>query len=249
MIRRMDTVSSWTLLILLAFCLGPFGPKARAGAAKSAPQDAASIEVDAAKTIGKVSPYVFGQNIEYEHGTISGGEQNQNDAHGMHSGGLWAEMLRDRKFEEGDLDADGVANAWVPEERITNHYWELHGGQGKYDRYRIDHQEYYGGGAAQAIEVYGDGSQHASIYQVGLHFTKGRAYQFYVYLKGRAIAWPPGLRSKNSKVHSMRGRTFPKSQRGGKSTYWNLLPRRTLTMGAFASVSREMEFSGWTPPR
>jgi alpha-L-arabinofuranosidase len=68
---------------------------------------------------------------------------------------------------------------------ITNHYWELNGGQRKYDRYWIDHQEYYGGAAAQAIEVYGDGSQHASIYQVGLHFTKGRTYQFYVYLKCR----------------------------------------------------------------
>jgi len=68
---------------------------------------------------------------------------------------------------------------------ITKHYWELNGGQGKYDRYWIDHQEYYGGGAAQAIEVYGDGSQHASIYQVDLHFTKGRTYQFCGYLKCR----------------------------------------------------------------
>src|ERR1700733_13164666 len=61
----------------------------------------ANIEVDAGQTIGTVSKELFGQNIEYEHGTISGGEQNMNGAHGMHSGGLWAEMLRDRKFEEG----------------------------------------------------------------------------------------------------------------------------------------------------
>lgn len=182
---------SGILLIMFALCVGFTVVKAQAGAAKTATREVASIEVDAAKTTGKVSPYVFGQNIEHEHGTISGGEQNLGDAHGLHSGGLWAEMLRDRKFEEGDLDADGVANAWVPEERITNHYWELSEGRGKNDRYWIDHQEYYGGGASQAIEVYGDGSSHASIYQIGLHFTKGHNYTFYVYLKrrGSGSAW------------------------------------------------------------
>jgi len=191
MMRQIDSVRSWMLLRMLTVCLCAYPARAQAERAKAAPKDAVSIDVDAAKTIGKVSPDVFGQNIEYEHGTISGGEQNQDDAHGLHTGGLWAEMLRDRKFEESDLDADGVANAWVPEELITNHYWELNGGQGKYDRYWIDHQEYYGGGAAQAMEVYGDGSQHASIYQVHLHFAKGQTYKFYVYLKrrGKVSAW------------------------------------------------------------
>jgi alpha-N-arabinofuranosidase len=176
---------------MFALCLGFTGVKAQAGAAKTAPREVASIEVDVAKSTGKVSPYVFGQNIEHEHGTISGGEQNLGDAHGLHSGGLWAEMLRDRKFEEGDLDGDGVASAWVPEERITNHYWELSAGRGKNDHYWIDHLEYYGGGASQAIAVYGDGSNHASIYQIGLHFTKGHNYTFYVYLKrrGSGSAW------------------------------------------------------------
>ena len=177
------------LLIIFPLCLGFTAVKARAGAAKAAPPVVASIAVDAAKSTGKVSPYLFGQNIEHEHGTISGGEQNLGNAHGLHSGGLWAEMLRDRKFEEGDLDGNGVASAWVPEERITNHYWELIEGRGKNDRYWLDHQEYYGGGASQAIEVYG--SSHASIYQIGLHFTKGRNYTFYVYLKrrGSGSAW------------------------------------------------------------
>ena len=145
----------------------------------------AIINVDGATEIGRVPKYLFGQNLEHEHGTISGGEQNDQHAHGLHSGGLWAEMLRDRKFEEGDLDLDGVANAWVPEERITNRYYELHNGQGTHDRYRVDHDEYYGGGASQAVELYGDGSGHASIYQIKLHFAKGKRYMFYVYLKAR----------------------------------------------------------------
>ena len=156
-------------------------------AAASAAADhssSASIDVDASRPIGAVSKYIFGQNLEHEHGAVSGGEQNLNHEHGLHTGGLWAEMLRDRKFEEGDLDADGVANGWVPEERITNRYEEIVDGQGIHDRYRIDRAEYYGGGASQAIEVYGDGN-HASIFQIGLHFTKGRRYVFYVYLKHR----------------------------------------------------------------
>ncbi|MGA7413465.1 MAG: hypothetical protein WBW33_23530 [Bryobacteraceae bacterium] len=148
-----------------------------------ASDNTASIAVDAARPIGTVSDNLFGQNLEYEHGTFSGGEQNINHEHGLHAGGLWAEMLRDRKFEEGDLDRDGVANGWVPEERVANRYEELVDGRGINDRYRIDTTEYYGGGASQAIEVFGDGSNHASIYQVSLHFSKGRRYNFYVYLK------------------------------------------------------------------
>ncbi len=176
---------SGALLIISAICLYLPQAGARAACAGSAADEVATVDVDAARVTGKVSPYLLGQNIEHEHGTISGGEQNLGNAHGLHSGGLWAEMLRDRKFEEGDLDGDGVASAWVPEERITNHYWELVEGRGKNHRYWIDHQEFYGGGASQAIEVDGDGSGHASIYQIGLHFTKGQRYTFYVYLKRR----------------------------------------------------------------
>src|SRR5579871_4802001 len=84
------------------------------------------IRVDATKVTGQVHPYLFGQNLEYEYGTFSGGEQNMDNSHGMHTGGIWAEMLRDRKFEEGDLDKDGVANAWDPEEHLPQHYSEHH---------------------------------------------------------------------------------------------------------------------------
>jgi hypothetical protein len=58
----------------------------------------------------------FGQFIEHEHNTIQGG--------------LWAELLRDRKFEEGDADGDGVSNGWVPQERILDQYWQLSNGRG-----------------------------------------------------------------------------------------------------------------------
>ena len=143
----------------------------------------ARIEVDATKITGTIAPEIFGQNIEYEHGTVSGGEQNMHHEHGLHSGGLWAEMLRDRKFEQGDLDRDGVADAWVPLERVANNYRALVNGQLPDRHYRIDHEIYYGGGAAQAIQLAGDAAQDAAVDQTRLHFQKGESYRFYVYLK------------------------------------------------------------------
>ncbi len=141
---------------------------------------APEILVDATKVTGRVHPYLFGQNLEYEYGTFSGGEQNMHNAHGAHTGGIWAEMLRDRKFEEGDLNKDGVASAWEPEERLFQHWWDLKGGVAGKHRYYIDDQVFYGGGASQAIEVRDD---QTSIAQVGLTFQKGHTYRFYVFLK------------------------------------------------------------------
>jgi hypothetical protein len=120
----------------------------------------AVIEVHGDRTTGEASPLLFGHFIEHEHNTIQGG--------------LWAELLHDRKFEEGDLDRDGVSNGWMPEERITNHYWEVVSGRTRHARYFLDHQECYGGGTAQAIELPDAGGNQASIYQINIPLVKGR---------------------------------------------------------------------------
>jgi len=140
-----------------------------ANRAAQGPALAGAIEVDASQVAGKVPHYLFGQFIEHEHNTIDDG--------------LLAELLRDRKFEEGDLDGNGVASEWAPEERVQDRYWELRNGRGVNDRYYLDHGTYYGGGASQGIELAGPGSNHASVYQVGLRLAKGRSYAFYVYLR------------------------------------------------------------------
>jgi alpha-L-arabinofuranosidase len=132
---------------------------------------AAQIEVDAKDITGSISPYFFGQFIDHEHNTILGG--------------LWAELLRDRKFEEGDADGDGVSNGWVPQERILDQYWQLSNGRGQNVRYFLDHTQYYGGGESQGIALHGPGSQKKSIYQIGLRLARGRRYHFYVYLMGK----------------------------------------------------------------
>jgi len=128
-----------------------------------------TIEVHAGQITGKVPRYLFGQFMEHEHNTIDNG--------------LLAELLQDRKFDEGGLDGNGVAYDWAPEERIEDRYWQLKDGRGLNDQYYIDHKIYYGGGASQAIRLYGSGLSHASVYQIGLQFARGRRYSFYVYLR------------------------------------------------------------------
>lgn len=116
--------------------------------------------MDAGQITGEVPRYLFGQFMEHEHNTIDNG--------------LLAQLLQDRKFDEGDLDGDGVAYEWTPEERVQDGYWQLRVGRGLNDQYYIDYRIYYGGAASQAIRLYGSGSSHASIYQIGLQFAKGR---------------------------------------------------------------------------
>lgn len=154
------------LFLILIFSKGSGFHAATASAAYRA-----TIEVNTAQVTSQAPRYLFGQFMEHEHNTIDNG--------------LLAQLLQDRKFDEPDLDGDGIAYNWVPEERVQDRYWQLRDGQGLTDRYYIDHKTYYGGGAAQAIQLYGSGSNHASIYQIGLQFASGRTYSFYVYLKKR----------------------------------------------------------------
>src|ERR1017187_1730396 len=161
-------LQSVSLLLAVAACAVG---QTQAAHAKEAPQLKATIEVDTSQVTGKVPRYVFGQFMEHEHNTIDNG--------------LLAELLQDRKFDEGDQDGNGVSSGWVPEERVANRYWELQNGQGVNDRYSLDRNIYYGGGSSQKIEIFGSGSNHASVYQIGMKFAKGRKYTFYVYLRKR----------------------------------------------------------------
>ncbi|MGI9071570.1 MAG: alpha-L-arabinofuranosidase C-terminal domain-containing protein [Bryobacteraceae bacterium] len=164
------------------------------------PETSAGIEVDPDTVTGRISPYFFGQFIEHEHNTIQGG--------------LWAELLRDRKFEQGDDDGDGVSNGWAPEERIQDRYWELQHGRGINVRYFIDRQNYYGGGASQAVDLHGPGPRHASVYQIGLQVAKGHRYVFYVFLKRR------GSGKAFVELDKLRGPVYGHRQFGDISDQW-----------------------------
>lgn len=163
--RKMVLPSLWLSLAVAACAALP----SHAAQATQAPQLKATIEVDTSQMTGKVPRYLFGQFMEHEHNTIDNG--------------LLAELLQDRKFEEGDQDGNGVSKGWVPEERVQNRYWELRNGQGVNVRYSIDHTSFYGGGASQQIQISGSGSNHASVYQIGLQLAQKRSYTFYVYMR------------------------------------------------------------------
>src|SRR5208282_1816409 len=138
-VRTRRSISVILSFLCVSMTVGYFGTPADHAAQGPAP--AGVIEVDASRVAGKVPHYLFGQFIEHEHSTIDNG--------------LLAELLRDRKFDEGNLDGNGVSSEWVPEERVQDRYWELRNGRGVNDRYYIDHRIYYGGGASQAIELTG----------------------------------------------------------------------------------------------
>src|SRR5215475_8755429 len=87
--RPMPTIQSRCLAVLLASV---------ARVASAAPADApeTTVTVDLAKKRAAISPYVYGQFIEHLGRCIYGG--------------LWAEMLEDRKFF---YPVDGEAPAWA----------------------------------------------------------------------------------------------------------------------------------------
>ena len=72
------------ILPAIALCLAWRSQSPRAA---QAPQLQGSIEVDSGEVTGQVPHYLFGQFIEHEHNTIDDG--------------LLAQLLHDRKFEEG----------------------------------------------------------------------------------------------------------------------------------------------------
>jgi alpha-L-arabinofuranosidase len=130
------------------------------------PASQAHIEIDCGNTTGKVNQLIFGQFIEHEHKTIQGG--------------IWSEVLRNRKFGQGDADRDGIGDEWVAQEVVADHYWELEHGKARTHRYFLDEKDYFGGGA-QAIEVWNANGEPA-IWQIGFELSSGR-YQFSAYLK------------------------------------------------------------------
>src|ERR1700730_7651182 len=65
----------------------------------------ASIEIDAAKTQGAISPELYGQFIEIMFGGVDG---------------LWAELIRNRSLEE-PANAIGLSRFWEREPDDRNH--------------------------------------------------------------------------------------------------------------------------------
>src|SRR5215475_3213479 len=173
--RPMPTIQSRCLAVLLASV---------ARVASAAPADApeTTVTVDLAKKRAAISPYVYGQFIEHLGRCIYGG--------------LWAEMLEDRKFY---YPVDGQAPAWemqfpapiswegdgYPYELLVRSPWMIVG-----DRKAVtmdDKERPFTGEHTPAIAASAHGS---GIVQDRLGLVKGRRYAARVVLAGPNEAGP-----------------------------------------------------------
>jgi alpha-N-arabinofuranosidase len=143
----------------------------------------ARVQVDAAAVGAPISPYVYGQFIEHLGRCIYGG--------------LWAEMLEDRKFF---YPVTGEAPAWemfrpserswdgagVPYELLVRSPWMVLGGKGAVTMVR---EGAYAGEHSPRVTLPG-GAQAAGLRQERLGLQEGREYVGRIVLAGDASAGP-----------------------------------------------------------
>jgi alpha-N-arabinofuranosidase len=142
-----------------------------------------SVQVDATQTREPISPYVYGQFIEHLGRCIYGG--------------LWAEMLEDRKFF---YPVTGAAPAWTlfqpgdsswqgeghPYELLTRSPWMIIGDT---NAVSMVTEEPYVGEHTPQVQLAGDGTR-GGIMQERLGLIEGRQYVGRVILAGTSTAAP-----------------------------------------------------------
>ncbi len=175
------------LALVLCACAAPGSPAAPPAAAPSTPTTAAGsaapITVDAGQVSDPISPYVYGQFIEHLGRCIYGG--------------LWAEMLEDRKFF---YPVDGEGPAWTlfqpgdsswqgeghPYELMTRSPWLI---IGEHDQVSMDAARAFAGEHAPRIQLPGDGTR-GGLVQDRLGLVAGKRYVGRVVLAGEPAAGP-----------------------------------------------------------
>ncbi len=141
------------------------------------------VQLDLAKAQEPISPYVYGQFIEHLGRCIYGG--------------IWAEMLEDRKFyypvtDKYDPWGVGTDKQWNAGEFpfLKASPWRVIGAPGTVT---MDTNRPYAGAHAVAVRLPGDG-QPAGISQEGLALEAGKKYTGRVILAGDAEAVPVVVR-------------------------------------------------------
>lgn len=142
-----------------------------------------TIKVDVASTEEPISPYIYGQFIEHLGKCIYGG--------------IWAEMLEDRKFYYPitfEFDPWGYADdpQWQTGEYkfLNASPWQVIGDE---ETVSMDKRNPFAGEHAPMIHLKGDGSA-GGIKQEGIEFIAGKEYEGRIVLKGDVGAQPIVLR-------------------------------------------------------
>ncbi len=136
----------------------------------------ATIRFDLDNTIGEVHNHLYGANLEHIGQAIYGG--------------VWAEMLRDRKFAGNDhmytTASEGLHNIHpsigvvAPWEALNPHYENV--------RYVHDNTTFYTGRQSQRITIRNKDGESHGIQQVGLYLQAGKEYNVRVVLRGEGQA-------------------------------------------------------------
>src|SRR5437764_1316355 len=130
---------------------------------------AAQITIDASKTEGSISPLLYGQFMEFMFGGIKGG--------------LYAELLRDRSFEEAP-NAIGLSRYWerYPDDRNDDYglsfLWDQTNAYSPALRDKNDPPEH-----SLAIETGGGVIARHGIYQSGNPVQNGMDYRRHLWIQ------------------------------------------------------------------
>ena len=140
-------------ILLLAF-LTPSLPKAAEA------QVRARLRVDPGTALHSINPGIYGQFIEHFGRVVNGG--------------VWAELLRNRKFYPVDPDRTNLADPWQPE-RDRNAV-----------SYAIDPSISLDGISSQRVTTFGNTHAWRGIHQTGFDLIAGKEYVAYAWILARA---------------------------------------------------------------
>ncbi len=135
------------LLLAIFFMVAPNAAQA---------QIRARLHVDTDTTLNSINPGIYGQFIEHFGRVVNGG--------------VWAELLRNRKFYPVDPDRTNLADPWLPEK----------------DRnavsYVIDPSISLDGISSQRITTFGNTHAWRGIHQTGFDLVGGKEYIAYAWI-------------------------------------------------------------------
>ena len=139
-------------------------------------QESAAVEVDVSHPLHTVERRIYGHHLEHFGRVIQGG--------------LWAELLRNRKFYPIDRDRSQVAEPWRTEKDRSD------------ISYVIDRSETLDGISAQRVSLFGASTRWRGVAQTGFDVLGGRDYVAYAWIRAQ-----PASASVSFRLESADGRT------------------------------------------
>ena len=121
----------------------------------------ADLRVTPGTPLHKIDPHIYGQFLEHFGRVINAG--------------LWAELLRNRKFYPVDPDRSHVADPWKPESDLSA------------VSYVIDRSITLDGISSQRVSTFGKKSSWRGIRQTGFDLLGGKEYVAYAWIRAGSV--------------------------------------------------------------